>query len=126
MTARTAEARVSRGLWSDAISRLRRNKPAMVGLVLIVVFIGVAFLAPLVAPYGPYEQRVGGRLEPPGPAHLFGTDVLGRDMFSRVLFGAQISLQVGVTAVVMALVFGGILGSLAGRPGGARLSAPLS
>ncbi len=115
---RAIEARVSRGLWSDAVSRLRRNKPAMVGLVLIVVFIGVAFLAPLIAPYGPYEQRVGGRLEPPGPTHLFGTDLLGRDMFSRVLYGAQISLQVGVIAVVMALVMGGVVGALAGGIGG--------
>ena len=117
-TARPIEARVSRGLWSDASRRLLRNKPALVGLVLIVTFIGVAFLAPLVAPYGPYEQRVGGSLEPPGAAHLFGTDLLGRDMFSRVLFGAQISLQVGVIAVLMALTMGGIIGSLAGGLGG--------
>ncbi len=117
-TARPIEARVSRGLWSDAYRRLLRNKPAIVGLVLIVTFIGVAFLAPLVAPYGPYEQRVGGSLEPPSPAHLFGTDLLGRDMFSRVLYGAQISLQVGVIAVVMALVMGGLIGSLAGGLGG--------
>jgi peptide/nickel transport system permease protein len=115
---RLTEARVSRGLWSDALSRLLRNKPALVGLVCIAVFIGVAALAPVIAPYGPYEQRVGKSLEAPSLAHLFGTDLLGRDMFSRVLYGAQISLQVGVIAVVMALIGGGILGALAGGLGG--------
>lgn len=116
--ARTAEARVSRGLWSDAFRRLLRNRPAIVGLVCIALFIGVAILAPIIAPYGPYEQRTGGRLEPPSGAHLFGTDLLGRDMFSRVLYGAQISLQVGVIAVLMSLVMGGIIGALAGGLGG--------
>jgi len=115
---RLTEARVSRGLWSDALSRLLRNKPALVGLVCIAVFIGVAALAPVIAPYGPYEQRVGKSLEAPSLAHLFGTDLLGRDMFSRVLYGAQISLQVGVIAVVMALIGGGIIGALAGGLGG--------
>jgi peptide/nickel transport system permease protein len=115
---RLTEARVSRGLWSDALSRLLRNKPALVGLVCIAVFIGVAALAPVIAPYGPYEQRVGKSLEAPSLAHLFGTDLLGRDMFSRVLYGAQISLQVGVIAVVMALIGGGLLGALAGGLGG--------
>lgn len=116
--ARVTEARVSRGLWSDALSRLLRNKPALLGLVCIALFIGVAALAPVIAPYGPYEQRVGKGLEAPSLAHLFGTDLLGRDMFSRVLYGAQISLQVGVIAVLMALIGGGLLGALAGGLGG--------
>jgi peptide/nickel transport system permease protein len=116
--ARPTEARVSRGLWSDAFSRLLRNKPALVGLFCIAIFIGVAVLAPVIAPYGPYEQRVGKGLEAPSPAHLFGTDLLGRDMFSRVLYGAQISLQVGVIAVIMALVGGLVIGALAGGLGG--------
>jgi peptide/nickel transport system permease protein len=115
---RASEARVSRGLWSDAFSRLLRNKPALVGLVCIVLFIGVAFLAPVIAPYGPYEQRVGKSLAAPSLAHLFGTDLLGRDMFSRVLYGAQISLQVGVIAVLMALAGGLVIGALAGGLGG--------
>ena len=116
--ARPTEARVSRGLWSDAFSRLLRNRPALVGLVCIAIFIGVAALAPVIAPYGPYEQRVGKSLEAPSLAHLFGTDLLGRDMFSRVVYGAQISLQVGVIAVIMALVGGLAIGALAGGLGG--------
>jgi peptide/nickel transport system permease protein len=119
VTPRTAaESRASRGLWGDAFQRLLRNRPAMLGLGCIILFILVAILAPVIAPYGPYEQRVGRSLEPPSLAHLFGTDLLGRDMFSRVLFGAQISLQVGVIAVIMALITGGIIGALAGGLGG--------
>lgn len=114
----TAESRASRGLWGDAFRRLLRNRPAMLGLACIIVFIGVAILAPVIAPYSPYAQRVGKSLEAPSVAHLFGTDLLGRDMFSRVLYGAQISLQVGVIAVVLALISGGIIGALAGGLGG--------
>jgi len=112
------EARVSRGLWSDAYRRLLHNKPAMLGFVLIVLFIGVAVLAGVIAPYGPYEQRLGPSLQAPSAAHPFGLDKLGRDMLSRVMYGAQISLQVGVIAVIMALVMGAIIGSLAGGLGG--------
>jgi ABC-type dipeptide/oligopeptide/nickel transport system permease subunit len=112
------EARVSGGLWSDALRRLRRNKPALVGLVCIVIFVGVAIFAPLVAPYGEYEGKLGPSNAGPSPEHLFGLDKLGRDMFSRVLYGAQISLQVGVIAVLMALTMGGIIGALAGGLGG--------
>ncbi|GIW20339.1 MAG: peptide ABC transporter substrate-binding protein [Chloroflexota bacterium] len=114
---RAVEARVSRGLWADALRRLVRNRPALVGLALVAVFVVAALAAPVVAPYGPYE-RAGGQLEPPSPAHLFGTDLLGRDVFSRVLYGAQISLQVGVVAVLLALLTGGIIGALAGGFGG--------
>ncbi len=116
--ARTSEARVSRGLWSDALRRLLRNKPAVLGLVCIVVFIGVAIFAPVIAPYGPYEGKLGPSNGAPSAEHLFGLDKLGRDIFSRVLYGAQISLQVGVIAVLMALVMGGLIGGLAGGLGG--------
>lgn len=116
--ARATEARVSGGLWSDAFRRLRRNRPALLGLVCIVVFVGVAIFAPLIAPYGPYEGKLGPSNAGPTPEHLFGLDKLGRDMFSRVLYGAQISLQVGVIAVLMALTMGGIIGALAGGLGG--------
>lgn len=112
------EARVSRGLWSDAFRRLLRNKPAILGLVLIILFVGVAVLAPVIAPYGPYQQRLGPSLAGPSAAHPFGLDKLGRDMLSRVMYGAQISLQVGVIAVIMAIVMGSIVGALAGGLGG--------
>ncbi len=114
---RAVEARVSRGLWADALRRLVRNRPALVGLGLVAVFVAAALAAPALAPFGPYD-RAGGQLEPPSAAHLFGTDLLGRDVFSRVLYGAQISLQVGVVAVLLALLSGGLIGALAGGFGG--------
>lgn len=116
--ARAVAARASRGLWWDAGRRLLRNRPAMLGLVCIVIFVGAAVLAPLVAPYGPYEGTLANRLKPPSPEHLMGTDLQGRDLLSRILYGAQVSLQVGVIAVLMALVMGGLVGALSGGLGG--------
>lgn len=110
--------RASRGLWRDAAHRLLRNGPAIVGLVCIAIFVVAALLAPLIAPYGPHEGSLADRLQPPGPAHLMGTDLQGWDIFTRVLYGAQVSLQVGSVAVLLALAMGGILGALAGSLGG--------
>ena len=115
---RPVEARASRGLWSDAFRRLRRNKPAMVGVVLIVLFVSTALFAPLIAPYGPLEGSLANRLQPPSSAHWMGTDLQGRDEFSRVIFGAQVSLVAGVASVVMGVVIGGLIGALAGGLGG--------
>ena len=117
-TARVHDARVSGGLWSDALRRLMRNKPALVGLVCITLFIGVAALAPVIAPYGPYDHGLGKSLAGPSAAHPFGLDTLGRDILSRVIYGAQISLQVGVISVIMAVTMGGLIGALAGGLGG--------
>ncbi len=117
-------ARVSRGLWRDAGRRLIRNRPALLGLFLIGVFVAAAVLAPYIAPYGPTQGRLADSLKPPGPGHLFGTDKLGRDEFSRILYGAQISLYVGVVSVVFGITFGAVIGSLAGGLGG-RVDAVL-
>jgi peptide/nickel transport system permease protein len=115
---RPVEARASRGLWSDALRRLRRNKPAMVGVVLIVLFVLTALLAPFIAPYGPLEGTLANRLQPPSPEHWMGTDLQGRDEFSRVIYGAQVSLVAGIASVVMGVVIGGTIGALAGGLGG--------
>jgi peptide/nickel transport system permease protein len=112
-----AERRVSRGLWSDAARRLVRNKPAVFGLACIILFVFVALFAPVIAPYGPLE-RPGKPLQPPSAEFLLGTDLQGRDQLSRILYGAQISLQVGVVAVLMALVMGVLIGAAAGGLGG--------
>jgi len=113
------ERRISRGLWRDAASRLVRTGPGVLGLVLIGLFVGTALLAPLIAPYSASTQDLATRLQLPSAAHLMGTDLLGRDEFSRVLYGAQISLIVGVSAVAMGLVIGGLIGAAAGALGGA-------
>lgn len=113
-----AAPRASRGLWRDAFRRLLRNRPALLGLVFILVFVIAAVLAPLLAPFDPAFGNLSLSKHGPTAAHLFGTDLLGRDELSRVLFGARISLIVGVVAVLFGLLFGVTLGAIAGGLGG--------
>jgi peptide/nickel transport system permease protein len=114
----TAVPRASRGLWGDALRRLLRNGPALIGLAIIIVFVAVAILAPLIAPYDTLEQIRGQTYKPPSLEHLMGTDKQSRDVFSRILFGARISLFVGVVSVLMGLAMGGTVGAIAGAFGG--------
>ena len=88
------------------------------GAILIGFVVALALFAPLIAPHGPLDTDYTARLQPPGRAHLFGTDNLGRDIFSRVLYGARIDLRVGVVSVLLPFVIGGVLGCLAGFYGG--------
>ena len=83
-------------------ARFRRNRLAVTGLVLVVVTICMALIAPLVAPEGPFKI-VGGRLRPPGAEFWLGTDQLGRDVLTGVLYGARTSLMVGLLSVTMSL-----------------------
>src|SRR5205823_13154560 len=85
------------------VAFLRRNPLVVIGAVVVLAWIVVSIAAPLVAPYGPLTQRIVERLRPPSGAHLFGTDELGRDVLSRVIFGGRISLPVGFLVVVVAL-----------------------
>ena len=93
---------------------LRRQPLAAAGIALLVLFVAIALLAPLLSPYDPAAIDLLHRLAPPTHAHWFGTDELGRDIFSRVLYGARISLTVAVSVVGISLVVGLILGGLAG------------
>jgi len=95
-----------------------RHKGALIGTVLIVLFVGMALTAPWVAPHDPLAQDLAVRLLPPSAAHVLGTDDFGRDVLSRVVWGARVSLRLGVTAVLLALVVGGTIGLLAGFYGG--------
>jgi peptide/nickel transport system permease protein len=115
---RAVPARASRGLWRDAMRRLVHNGPAMVGLAIIVVFVFVAFLAPLIAPYEPTARDPGQVFKPPSLEHVMGTDRQQRDVYSRVIYGARISLVVAVGSVIMGLAIGGAMGALAGAFGG--------
>ncbi len=110
--------RASRGLWRDAARRFMRNGPAIVGMVCIAIFVLGAILAPVLAPYDPTIGVLSQGRQGPSPAHIMGTDLLGRDEFSRVLYGAQISLTVGVIAVLVGLAFGSVIGAVAGGTGG--------
>jgi peptide/nickel transport system permease protein len=110
------------GLWRDAFRRLARNPAAILGAFLVFVFIVAAVFAPLIAPYAPKDQNLllVARGCCPGPSrhHLLGVDQLGRDVFSRILYGARYSLVIGVVAVSIGLSIGLVLGSLAGYLGG--------
>jgi len=110
------------GLWRDAFRRLRRNPAAILGAFLVFVFIVAAVFAPLIAPYAPKDQNLllVARGCCPGPSrhHLLGVDQLGRDVFSRILYGARYSLVIGIVAVSIGLSIGLVLGSLAGYLGG--------
>src|SRR5664280_3186763 len=86
-----ATPRASRGLWRDALQRLLRNGPAILGLIFIAIFVIGAVLAPYISPYDPTVGVLANHLQGPSLAHLMGTDLLGRDEFSRVLYGARVS-----------------------------------
>ena len=105
--------------WRVGLRTLVRNRMAVVGLSIVLVWILLAVAAPLIAPYDPIAQDIVNRLLPPSGEHLFGTDVLGRDVFSRVLFGARISLPTGLIVISIQLVIGSLLGALAAYLGGA-------
>ena len=106
-----------RSLWSRALGFVRDPKAAVATFIL-VFFVLIAIFAPLVAPYGEDEQDRRASLEQPSSAHIFGTDRLGRDVFSRVVFGSRVSLRVGFIAVGIAAVIGIPLGLIAGYAGG--------
>jgi len=97
----------------------RRNPLAAVGVTLVLLFVFCALLAPMLAPYDPAQIDLPNRLNPPSQAHWCGTDELGRDICSRLIYGSRISLIVGTSVVGLSLFLGLILGSLAGYYGGA-------
>ena len=102
------------GFWS----RFFRDKLAVAGLVIVLALFALSILTPVIAPYDPSAIDVDNILMPPSAQHLFGTDDLGRDVFTRMLYGAGISLKVGFVAVGIATIIGVLLGSIAGYYGG--------
>ena len=110
----SAAARRGRTLWKTS----RRQPLAVVGLLLVALFCVLAIFAPEIAPHAPAAIDLNHRLSPPSAAHFFGTDELGRDTFSRIVYGARISLLVAVSVVACSLSLGLVLGGLAGFYGG--------
>ncbi len=98
----------------DFPRRLAKNKLAVAGLIVVAILFAVALLAPFLAPYPPDDIDTANILIPPSRAHLFGTDILGRDVLSRMIYGARVSLSVGFVAVGISTLIGTILGALAG------------
>jgi peptide/nickel transport system permease protein len=111
------EKEESASLWKEGWRRFRKNKMALVGLGIVVFFILLAIFAPLLAPHDFKEQNLAERLQPPSSKHLFGTDDFGRDIFSRVIYGARISLWVGFFSVLGSVIVGSMLGIIAGYYG---------
>jgi peptide/nickel transport system permease protein len=104
--------------WTAVIALSRRNRLAAAGMVLVTVFLIFAIFAPWIAPQDPRTIDLPSRLEKPSAAHWFGTDELGRDILSRVVYGARISMLVGGSVVAGSLLLGLIIGSVAGYYGG--------
>lgn len=97
--------------------RFLRNKLALAGGIVVVLLFAVSLLAPVIAPYDPNAINVDGVLEPPSREHLLGTDQLGRDVLSRMIWGSRISLKVGFVATGIAMLIGTVLGAVAGYYG---------
>ena len=125
-----APAAPSRSLTQEAFQRLFRNRAAVIGMIIIAFFMVVAIFAPVLAPYNPLELHSGQDFLPPAwvkesksgkagnPAYLLGTDTLGRDVLSRVIYGARVSMIVGFLPTAIILVLGTTIGLLAGFAGG--------
>ena len=107
-----------RSQWRDVWKRLRRNKLAMIGMVIVIILILMAVFADFIAPYDYDAADFGARLQFPSKEHLLGTDDFGRDLLSRIIYGGRTSLLVALTALVMSLIVGGFFGATAGYFGG--------
>jgi len=105
-------------MWKIYWRRFRRNKLALTGLTIILLLTIIAIFAPLIAHYDPLEQNLISRLQTPSKEHWFGTDDLGRDVFSRVVHGTRISLTVGFLAIGMSTIIGTTVGLVSGYFGG--------
>ena len=106
------------GFWRDSWNRLKKNRGALVGLVVIVVVIVIAYLGPLVSPYTPYGQDLSRRFADPSSRFWFGTDEFGRDMWNRVWIGTRVSLYIGFLAAFLDLAVGVAYGAISGLLGG--------
>mgnify|MGYP001772946121 CR=1 FL=1 len=103
---------------NSLLAKILRRKTGKVGVALILAIFFIIFIGPLTTPYDPYETDLNNRLMPPSFQHLFGTDKLGRDIFSRVVYGGRITILIAVTSVVIALLIGVFIGILSGYLGG--------
>ena len=105
-------------LFADIIRAFKENKTALFGLIVVVILVVLAIFAPYVTPYDPYEIDLNNRFSKPSLNHWFGTDMFGRDLFTRVIYGARISLAIGLIPSLIAVSIGAILGVVSGYIGG--------
>lgn len=97
---------------------IRRNPLLLIGLAVVIAWIAAAILAPVLTPYQPLQQNVTERIQPPNGAHFWGTDELGRDIFTRVLYGGRITIPAGILVIVFGSLLGSTIGAIAGFFGG--------
>ena len=116
----TNTANKKRSQWVEVWRRLKRNKMAVLGLIILIILVLLAVFADVIANYDNVviKQNLAHRLQGPSAAHWLGTDEFGRDIFARLVHGTRVSLQVGIVAVGISIVIGGILGAVAGYYGG--------
>src|SRR5690242_6223542 len=105
-------------VFTPLLRAVLRHRLAAVGLVIIAVMCAIATLAPVLAPYDPYEQDLYAVLSGPSAAHWLGTDNVGRDLLSRVIYGARVSLTVGLVSTLLSSTTGVVIGLVAGFRGG--------
>jgi oligopeptide transport system permease protein len=105
-------------LWQDAWIKLRKNRLALCGLIVLILLCLVSLATPWIAPYGYEEQNLGLGASAPSMQHWLGTDIFGRDMLTRIMYGGRVSLAVGFIATAVALVIGVLWGAIAGFAGG--------
>lgn len=108
----------SRGFFSDSMERLRENRVVMFCAWFLVLLVFIAIFAPWIAPFDPNEQSLADTLQGPSMKHFLGTDEMGRDLLSRIIYGTRISLSVGLVSQILACSIGVLLGALAGFYGG--------
>ena len=113
-----AQTEQGTSLWRDAWLRLRRNRLAVLGLTVLLLFIVIAAATPWIAPYDYAQQDLELGATPPSAAHWLGTDIFGRDLLTQIMFGGRISLAVGFIATAVALLIGVTWGAIAGYMGG--------
>jgi peptide/nickel transport system permease protein len=107
-----------RQMLQAVLKAFNANKTSWIGLVIFLVIALMAIFAPWVTGQDPLEQDILARLKPPTEAHLLGTDYFGRDIYSRIIYGARLSLLIGLTSTALAMVIGSAIGMIAGWYGG--------
>jgi oligopeptide transport system permease protein len=117
-TQHAGEIEPGHSLWQDAWYRLRKNKMAVIGAIFIALLTLASFLAPLIAPNSYEKIDLALAASPPSHAHWLGTDSLGRDLLSRILYGGRISLSVGLAATLVSVIIGVLYGAISGYLGG--------
>ena len=115
---KSAQTEQRSSLWLDAWIKLRKNRLALFGFAVLIALCVVSLLTPLIAPYSYEEQDLMLGATPPSAKHWLGTDIFGRDMLTRIMYGGRVSLMVGFVATAVALVIGILWGAIAGFVGG--------